>query len=364
MQDALGRGDGDDEVGLDERGGDADAGCPASVAELDELLALGVVDDQPPAEAPAELGRRRAARSRAARAGGRARSRRGSSRARRRARSSSSTVAAIASWRGSGERRGERQVRQLDHDRRRAARRDELGERRAGEREAERLAGRGGDAVERELVAGRRRTQHDPVRRARRRPRPASPPAAERGSRASARAGVASIVVSPKTLSGEELALDDAPARDCRALPRRRQQPRLPRLLRAARGARDLRRPARRRAARLHEHALQAARRLPPARRSRSPGTRGRCTAPRSPRAADVVYKEGRRPMPDLLRRAVPALPADRRGVRLREPRVRGLGGRRRDRDARDARRRRRARAPASSRPTATPSSSAPRTSA
>ena len=38
--------------------------------------------------------------------------------------------------------------------------------------------------------------------------------------------------------------------------------------------------------------------------------------------------------------RAVPALPADRRGVRLPEPRVRGLGGRRRDRDARDARRR------------------------
>ena len=38
--------------------------------------------------------------------------------------------------------------------------------------------------------------------------------------------------------------------------------------------------------------------------------------------------------------RAVPALPADRRGVRLPQPRVRGLGGGRRDRDARDARRR------------------------
>ena len=38
--------------------------------------------------------------------------------------------------------------------------------------------------------------------------------------------------------------------------------------------------------------------------------------------------------------RAVPALPADRRGVRLPQPRVRGLGGRRRDRDARDPRRR------------------------
>ena len=37
---------------------------------------------------------------------------------------------------------------------------------------------------------------------------------------------------------------------------------------------------------------------------------------------------------------AVPALPSDRRGVRLPEPRVRGLGGRRRDRDDRDACRR------------------------
>ena len=77
----------------------------------------------------------------------------------------------------------------------------------------------------------------------------------------------------------------------------------------------------------------------------------------------DVVYKEGRRPMADLLARAVPALPADRRGVRLPQPRVRGLGGRRRDRDARDARRRGRHQDDASSRPTATRSSSSPTTS-
>ena len=38
--------------------------------------------------------------------------------------------------------------------------------------------------------------------------------------------------------------------------------------------------------------------------------------------------------------RAVPVLPADRRGVRLPQPRVRGLGGGRRDRHARHARRR------------------------
>ena len=56
--------------------------------------------------------------------------------------------------------------------------------------------------------------------------------------------------------------------------------------------------------------------------------------------AGDVVYKEGRQADARPPARAVPALPADRRGVRLPQPRVRGLGGRRRDRDARDPRRR------------------------
>ena len=58
--------------------------------------------------------------------------------------------------------------------------------------------------------------------------------------------------------------------------------------------------------------------------------------------AADVVYKEGRRPMADLLREQFPYFRPDRRGVRLPQPRVRGLGGGRRDRDARDPGRRRR----------------------
>ena len=56
--------------------------------------------------------------------------------------------------------------------------------------------------------------------------------------------------------------------------------------------------------------------------------------------AGDVVYKEGRQGDAGSPPRAVPALPADRRGVRLPEPRVRGLGGRRRDRHARHPRRR------------------------
>ena len=118
-----------------------------------------------------------------------------------------------------------------------------------------------------------------------------------------------------------------------RAVPRRRQQPRLPRVLRAARGAADDRRAADERAPRLHEHALQAPLRLRPSRR------RGRVGHPADPPDGDRRDVQGgapadARPAP----RAVPALPPDRRGVRLLEPRVRGLGGGRRDRDARDAR--------------------------
>ncbi len=56
MQDGLCRRDRDDEIGLDERGGEAERE-PGERLERDELLALDVVDDQPAAEAPAELGR-------------------------------------------------------------------------------------------------------------------------------------------------------------------------------------------------------------------------------------------------------------------------------------------------------------------
>ena len=91
-----------------------------------------------------------------------------------------------------------------------------------------------------------------------------------------------------------------------RALPRRRQQPRLPRVLRAAGGARDERRHADERAARLHEHALQAALRLPAEGRRGRVGLAAGRTARRRPRRPSVVYKEGRRPMPDLLREQFP----------------------------------------------------------
>ena len=70
-------------------------------------------------------------------------------------------------------------------------------------------------------------------------------------------------------------------------------------------------------------------------RASRSPGTPAPPTARSS--TPDTRSTAGRCRPP---RRAVPAFPPDRRGLRLPEPRVRGLGGRRRHRHARRARRR------------------------
>ena len=99
----------------------------------------------------------------------------------------------------------------------------------------------------------------------------------------------------PKTLTGEELQLDDAP-RAIRAVPRRQQQPRLPRLLRAAGGARHERGHAHECAARVHEHAVQASHRLPPQGRRRRVGLAGRADG------LDDAYKSDRRPMADLLR--------------------------------------------------------------
>ena len=120
-----------------------------------------------------------------------------------------------------------------------------------------------------------------------------------------------------------------------RALHRRRQQPRLPRVLRVARGTGDDRRPADQRAARVHQHAVQAARRLP------AEGRRGRVgLASGAPHGGRRSRRRGLQGGPPAdagaPSRAVPALPADRRGVRVPESRVRRLGGGRRDRHAGD----------------------------
>ena len=109
----------------------------------------------------------------------------------------------------------------------------------------------------------------------------------------------------PKTVTGAELDLDDAPARESElfivdgnnlayraffALPER---------------ARHHRRAADERTARVHEHVVQAARGLPSEGRRRgvglAPGARAAIAE-----AADVVYKQGRKPMPDLLREQFP----------------------------------------------------------
>ncbi len=85
----------------------------------------------------------------------------------------------------------------------------------------------------------------------------------------------------PEDPDGRRAAARRRPCARGGALPRRRQQPRLPRLLRAARGAGDDRGLPDERAARVHEHALQAPLRLP------AEGRRGGVGhAPRAPARA------------------------------------------------------------------------------
>ena len=121
--------------------------------------------------------------------------------------------------------------------------------------------------------------------------RTATPDPARRGTRATAGDVTAVEEEAANRLDGDA---EDAHRRGAgarrrareglRALPRRRQQPRLPRLLRAARGARDDRGLPDERPPRLHEHALQAAPGLPARRASRSPGTPGRSSGSRRSR--------------------------------------------------------------------------------
>ena len=96
--------------------------------------------------------------------------------------------------------------------------------------------------------------------------------------------GIASNVVSPKTLSGDELDARRRARARRRALPRRRQQPRLPRVLRAPRGARDDRTASRRTRCSASRTCSSSCSPTTARRASPSRGTRGRCTARRSPR--------------------------------------------------------------------------------
>ena len=136
--------------------------------------------------------------------------------------------------------------------------------------------------------------------------------------------------MSPKTLSGAELELDDAPARECELFLvdgnnlAYRAFFALPEELATSEGF-----PTGR-AARVHEHAVQAALRLPA-----QGGRSGVGHAARAPGGALRRVQAGPPADAGSPPGAVPVLPPDRRGVRLPQPRVRGLGSRRRDRHAR-----------------------------
>ena len=139
----------------------------------------------------------------------------------------------------------------------------------------------------------------------------------------------------PKTLTGAELQLDDGPVRDSELFLvdgnnlAYRAFFALPEELATSEGLLD------ECAARLHQHAVQAAGRLQAEGRCRRLGHARRAPG-RDLRGVQVRAAADAGPPA----RAVPAFPADRRGLRLPEPRVRGLGGGRRDRDARHAGRR------------------------
>jgi hypothetical protein len=120
-----------------------------------------------------------------------------------------------------------------------------------------------------------------------------------------------------------------------RPVPRRRQQPRVSRVFRAARGARDERRSADERAARLRQHALQAAGGLSTA---SGRGGLGHAAGRAARRARSV--QGGPQADAGAAAGAVFAFRSARRVVWLSQPHVLGVGGRRRDRDARDPRRR------------------------
>ena len=238
--------------------------------------------------------------------------------------------------RGGGERGLPRVARRCRERAAPAARRGSSPGRRAG-RASRASRRRAGTGARRERRRRRRRSPRRAAGAVRSRPRPRPHPrrpAASRKKRDPAhRVGTIALRHVPEDAHrGRARARRRARPR-VRALPRRRQQPRLPRLLRAAGGAGDERGLRDRRAARVHEHALQAALRLP------AEGRRGRVGHAARPPGGALGRVQGGPPADaGSAPRAVPVLPADRRGVRLPQPRVRGLGGRRRDRDARHPR--------------------------
>ncbi len=161
MQDGLGRGDHHDDIGANECGVDAKRDR-ADTADLDEILALGVMHLDVAVEAPRELRRDQCLELFVARA------------ACEPARDEQRLVAGrnaqpfeLGHGRGDGSlarvalRARQRQVRRLDDDRRARPARDERFERITGEGEAQRVAD--GRTDVRDGVLRRRRLQHDRI---------------------------------------------------------------------------------------------------------------------------------------------------------------------------------------------------------
>ena len=207
---------------------------------------------------------------------------------------------------------GSGSARRLDHDRRPAAARDEVSS--DGPESGKRSARR---QPPRRLRAARRRRRRRAGRPSHRRgcgdeqeTRASRPeqrkPDAGGASVSGRRATCIDSTHGPEDDHGRGARPRRRPGARRRALPRRRQQPRLPRVLRAAGGARDERRAARRTRCSASRTCSSSCSPTTGRRASRSPGTRGPSIAPPTPRPSTSSTRQGRKPMPDLLREQFP----------------------------------------------------------
>ena len=147
------------------------------------------------------------------------------------------------------------------------------------------------------------------------------------------RHGRAAVYVAARAARVQPAAWSVLGARARRALPDRRQQPRLPRVLRAARVDRDLDGPADERDLRLRLDAREDPHRVRAEaddRRAGTPGSSGR-------KEVYAEYKAQRTSRPDLLKEQWPHLEPLVEAFGYRNVSVDGLRGRRRDRHARRA---------------------------
>ena len=299
VEHGLGGGDRDDEVGLDAGAG---ARAAASPRPPPSSIRSGASRRAPRrgrgsgARTPA----RRASADPAATAAAGARPRRASSGSRTGSRAARARRPWPRSRRGAGPAAPrDRERGRLDHDRRAAAARTSAssGSPESGKRNASRTAaatsaiacpGAGGRRIS--ALVGR---VHD------RQARAGEERDARHAAKSTTRLGWA---MSPKTLTGAELELDDAPARGAELFLVDGNNLAYRALLRPPGGARDLATASRRTRCSASRTCSSSCSPTTGRRASRSPGTRG----PSHRAELHEGYKEGRRPMPDLLREQFP----------------------------------------------------------